>query len=307
MGEPVGDQDSEAAQAVGEDRIAPSRAPSGGVRTEADGTRGGEAPTAPDEGPSGPAWTTRALPEAYDLEAPDGSEIRLLVERPGGSMVHCCLPPGRVTRAVRHRTVEEVWYFLSGIGEVWRRDGEREEVVEARPGLALSIPLGTHFQFRTVGAEPLVFLIVTMPPWPGPDEAVFVDVVVRQDLRELVLRVLRMIGFDARVPSEEAQLERFHLHAPAVALPAFDELVPEARGRPILDGPRGGRRDLVVLVRVEPLQLVAEVQRRARAEAALAELGKVEAELPSHAREQLEVRGPEMKRAALDAAELAAE
>ena len=33
------------------------------------------------------------LPEAYDLLAPDGSEIRLLKDVESGSMVHCVLQP----------------------------------------------------------------------------------------------------------------------------------------------------------------------------------------------------------------------
>ncbi len=40
-----------------------------------------------------------------------------------------------------------------------------------RPGLSLSIPVGTHFQFRCDGPEPLSVLGATMPPWPGEDEA----------------------------------------------------------------------------------------------------------------------------------------
>ena len=117
-------------------------------------------------------WETRTAAEDYDVLAPDGSEIRLLVRVRGGSMVHCTLPPGGVTRAVCHRTVEEVWYFLGGRGQVWRKRGEVEETTDVRPGTALSIPLGTHFQFRATGAEPLTFVITTVPPWPGPDEAV---------------------------------------------------------------------------------------------------------------------------------------
>lgn len=108
---------------------------------------------------------------AYDVLAPDGSEIRLLPQVKGGSMVHCTLPPGAVSLAVTHRTVDELWYVLAGGGELWRRQGEREEVVPLRPHTAHSIPLGTHFQFRNPGAEPLVLVIVTMPPWPGMDEA----------------------------------------------------------------------------------------------------------------------------------------
>ena len=107
-----------------------------------------------------------------DTLAPDGSEIRLLLALPGGSAVHCTLPSGGVSLAVTHRTVEEIWYFLSGQGQVWRKAGDDEETVEVVPGTCLTIPLGTHFQFRTTSAEPLCFLITTMPPWPGPDEAV---------------------------------------------------------------------------------------------------------------------------------------
>lgn len=120
-------------------------------------------------------WQTRALPAALDVLAPDGSEIRVLAEVAGGSMVHCTLPPGGVTQAVRHRTVEETWFFLTGRGEVWRRSGAHEEITAVEPGIALTIPLGTDFQFRTLGETPMTFVITTMPPWPGEDEAEMVE------------------------------------------------------------------------------------------------------------------------------------
>ena len=106
-----------------------------------------------------------------DALAPDGSEIRLLAEASGGSMVHCTLGPGAVSVAVAHRTVEEVWYFLEGTGQVWRKHGDEERVVDVAPGASLSIPAGAHFQFRATGDGPLRSVIVTMPPWPGDDEA----------------------------------------------------------------------------------------------------------------------------------------
>lgn len=118
-----------------------------------------------------PFQTMLPRPEV-DVFAPDGSEIRLLCEVMGGSMVTCTLPVGGCSAAVTHRTVEELWCFIEGTGEVWRRQGEREEVTPVYPGVGLSIPLGTHFQFRCTSDTPLRFIIVTMPPWPGPDEAV---------------------------------------------------------------------------------------------------------------------------------------
>ncbi len=93
-------------------------------------------------------------------------------------MVHCSLPPGDVTRAVRHRTVEEMWLCVAGVGQVWRRaqgDGPLEEVVDVEPGIALSIPVGVSFQFRATGPRPLELVIATLPPWPGEAEAVPVD------------------------------------------------------------------------------------------------------------------------------------
>lgn len=119
-----------------------------------------------------PPFATRSLPEAADTLAPDGSEIRILPQLSRGSMVHARLPPGAVAKAVRHRTVEELWYVVAGRGAMWRRQGEREEIVELAPGVALSIPVGTAFQFRNTGTEPLDVVLVTMPPWPGAEEAI---------------------------------------------------------------------------------------------------------------------------------------
>jgi mannose-6-phosphate isomerase-like protein (cupin superfamily) len=118
------------------------------------------------------AFATRHLPDTADTLAPDGSEIRLLPQVGAGSMVHARLLPGTCSRAVSHRTVEELWFVVAGQGELWRRRGGDEEVTPLARGVAVSIPLGTAFQFRCTGDEPLEIVIVTMPPWPGPDEAV---------------------------------------------------------------------------------------------------------------------------------------
>ena len=120
-------------------------------------------------------WQTARVKEDRDALAPDGSEIRLLVGLARGGMAHCTLPPGQVTTAVRHRSVEEVWFCTAGRGQVWRKSADAEETVDVEPGVALSIPLGTSFQFRATGPESLEIVITTMPPWPGPDEAVAVD------------------------------------------------------------------------------------------------------------------------------------
>ena len=120
-------------------------------------------------------FEARRLPEEPDAVAPDGSDVRVLLQLAGGSMAHFALHAGRTARAVRHRTVEEIWYVLSGRGEMWRRVGGQEEIVSMEPGVCLTIPVGTAFQFRALKDAPLSVVGVTMPPWPGPDEAVLVE------------------------------------------------------------------------------------------------------------------------------------
>ena len=84
---------------------------------------------------------------------------------------NCRLPAGHVSSAVRHRTVVEVWYVISGSGEMWRSDGAKEEVVRLEKSLSVSIPTATNFQFRAAPGSPLDILVGTFPKWPGPDEA----------------------------------------------------------------------------------------------------------------------------------------
>ena len=119
-------------------------------------------------------FNTLRLPAVPDIIAPDGSGVRILLGLNGGGMAHFELSPGETSKAVTHRTVEEIWFILSGRGQMWRKQADREEVVTVEPGICLTIPLQTHFQFRTLGGEPLTAIAITMPPWPGADEAILV-------------------------------------------------------------------------------------------------------------------------------------
>lgn len=110
-----------------------------------------------------------------DAVAPDGSDVRILCAGARGGMALFTLAPGMVSRAVAHRSVEEIWYFTGGSGRMWRRDAAREEIVEIGPDLSVAIPAGTRFQFRSDGEEAIEAVGVTMPPWPGMDEAYSVE------------------------------------------------------------------------------------------------------------------------------------
>lgn len=121
------------------------------------------------------SFETKRVSASPDAIAPDGSEVRVLCSAASGSVAVFSLPANAVARAVAHRTVAEIWYVMSGHGRMWRRLDARSEIVELRPGISLTIPAGTHFQFRCDGAETLDVIGATMPPWPGEDEAYAVE------------------------------------------------------------------------------------------------------------------------------------
>jgi mannose-6-phosphate isomerase-like protein (cupin superfamily) len=121
------------------------------------------------------AFQTRTLARDADAIAPDGSQVRLLCGVDAGSMAHFTLEPGAIAKPVAHRTIEEVWFFVSGKGRMWRRLGDDEAIINVGPGVSISLPVGTHFQFRCDGAEPLTAVGVSMPPWPGDSEAYAVE------------------------------------------------------------------------------------------------------------------------------------
>ena len=122
-----------------------------------------------------PHFATKVLPDSPDERAPDGSLVRTLLHVGRGAMTHFELGPNETSVAVAHRTVEEVWFFLGGRGELWRRTADEDGIVEVHRDVCVTIPLGTHFQFRCLGNGPLSAICVTMPPWPGHGEAYRVE------------------------------------------------------------------------------------------------------------------------------------
>ncbi|MEM7446595.1 MAG: cupin domain-containing protein [Pseudomonadota bacterium] len=117
----------------------------------------------------------KMISDSPDVIAPDGAEVRILCQTGRGSMAHFRLAPGEIARPVAHRTIDEVWYIVSGAGRMWRKLDDREEIADLRPGISISLPVGTHFQFRCDGNAPLEAVAIAMPPWPGMDEAFAVD------------------------------------------------------------------------------------------------------------------------------------
>lgn len=116
-------------------------------------------------------FLTVRLEDAAVVTAPDGSRVDILSSTSLGSMARFSLEPGRVSKAVRHRSVEEIWYVICGEGEMWRSCEGKADITPLSAGVSLALIPGTTFQFRNTGNRTLIAISVTMPPWPGMDEA----------------------------------------------------------------------------------------------------------------------------------------
>ena len=70
-------------------------------------------------------FSVKRLSVERDVVATDGCDVRILLGLEGGTMAHFALPPGLTAAAVTHRTVEEIWFFLSSSARSairrWRR------------------------------------------------------------------------------------------------------------------------------------------------------------------------------------------
>ena len=115
------------------------------------------------------------VPDEPDAYSPAGAAIRFIMDGATGNMIHCTVPSKQINRAMVHSTVSEFWYVLSGHGEIWRKDDEDSRTVLLAPGTSIDIPVGTAFQYRSIGDSDLEFICIAMPPWPGDEEATQIE------------------------------------------------------------------------------------------------------------------------------------
>jgi mannose-6-phosphate isomerase-like protein (cupin superfamily) len=113
---------------------------------------------------------TVRLEEREPFVTADGSIIRELAGVPSGnsvnqSLAEATVPPGGETIEHFHRTSEEIYLFVAGMGTM-RLDGEEAPV---RGGDCVVIPPGTAHKLFNPGAEPLVLLCCCAPAYSHED------------------------------------------------------------------------------------------------------------------------------------------
>ena len=91
-------------------------------------------------------------------------------------MIHSTVPPYQVNKATTHATMDEFRYIWEGQCELWRDDCSLSSITTLKPGTSFDIPAKTLFQNRNTYKSELEFICITMPPWSGDSDAVFLMV-----------------------------------------------------------------------------------------------------------------------------------
>jgi len=95
------------------------------------------------------------------INTPHGSQIRPLIDRTTSAIEKCSLaeetlPAGAAVGKHFHRETEEIYYILSGTGEM--TVGGETEAVSA--GDAVYIPKGHIHTLKNTGSEPMKIMLV---------------------------------------------------------------------------------------------------------------------------------------------------
>jgi mannose-6-phosphate isomerase-like protein (cupin superfamily) len=102
-----------------------------------------------------------------------GSELRPLIDRTTSGITQCSLaeevlPPGRAVTPHHHNRLEEIYYIISGHGQMT----VGEEMRDVGAGDAVYVPRGQTHSLENTGADPIRLLVVCGPAFYYEDEII---------------------------------------------------------------------------------------------------------------------------------------
>lgn len=108
--------------------------------------------------------------QANILHTPHGSQIRPLIDRTTSPITQCSLaeetlPPGHRVAPHHHEVLEEIYYVLTGTGEM--TVGDETRAVGA--GDAIYIPKRQRHTLVNTGAEPMRIVLICGPAFDFAD------------------------------------------------------------------------------------------------------------------------------------------
>lgn len=95
------------------------------------------------------------------INTPHGSEIRPLMDRTNSAIQKCSLaeevlPAGAAVGRHFHRETEEIYYIVSGSGEMT----VGSETAQVSAGDAVYIPVGNIHTLKNTGTEPMKLMLI---------------------------------------------------------------------------------------------------------------------------------------------------
>ncbi len=109
-----------------------------------------------------PQFVTKDHSKIREIMAPRNSVIARQ------SLAEAVVPVGSATDEHYHKDSEEIYFILSGVGEI-QVNGESAPV---RVGDAIALPPGTVHKIWNRGDSDLVFLCVCVPPYEHDDTVI---------------------------------------------------------------------------------------------------------------------------------------
>jgi len=109
-----------------------------------------------------PQFVTKDRSKIREIMAPRNSVIARQ------SLAEAVVPVGSATDEHYHKNSEEIYFVLSGVGEI-RVNGESAPV---RVGDAIALPPGSVHKIRNRGDSDLVFLCLCVPPYEHDDTVI---------------------------------------------------------------------------------------------------------------------------------------
>ena len=109
--------------------------------------------------------------DSAPIKTRHGSEIRPLIDRTNSEITQCSLaeemlPPGCAVTPHHHRKLEEIYYVVSGQGEMTVGATSRK----VGPGDAVYVPRESRHTLKNTGSEPIKLLLVCGPAFSYDDE-----------------------------------------------------------------------------------------------------------------------------------------
>lgn len=93
------------------------------------------------------------------------TEIKVMGNHNGKEATYAINSAGAQSIPVRRDVLDKEYFVISGNGAIWIKTNNKEQVIPVQEGAHVVIPKGASTQFKNMGNDKLIFLVITSPPY----------------------------------------------------------------------------------------------------------------------------------------------